>query len=332
MIEYHNIAVFCEITEGKLTDISTELLACGRKLANSLNETVNAVLIGKNAHEAAQLAISYGADIVFVVEASQFELYQTETYLAAFEKLVKEIKPQAIIMGQTTIGRDLAPALAFKLHTAATLDCVDLSIDPNTKRLLQTKPVYGGNVLAVYATDCNPQIATIRAKTVSPLEADEGRTGEIVNFEVEIDIERIKSTLIEKVPEQVDGMRLEDARVVVSGGRGIGSTEGFQRLEELATLLNGTVGATRPVCDNGWQPTTKQVGLTGKMVTPEIYFAIGISGASQHMAGCYAASNIVAINDDDGANIFREAHYGVLGDWELVLEGFFTKLKELGVG
>ena len=235
-------------------------------------------------------------------------------------------------MGQTTVGRALVAALAFKLDTAATLDCVELAIDPDTKRLLQTKPVYGGNACAVYVTECNPQIATIRAKTISPLDADEGRDGEVVDFEAEIDFDSINAKLIEQVPEQVDGMRLEDARVVVGGGRGIGGTEAFGSLDELATMLNGTIGATRAVCDNGWLPTTKQIGLTGKVVTPEVYFAIGISGASQHMAGCYGASSIVAINNDDGANIFREAHYGVLGDWEPVLEGFVSKLKELGVG
>jgi electron transfer flavoprotein alpha subunit len=193
-----------------------------------------------------------------------------------------------------------------------------------------TKPVYGGNAWAMYTTDCNPQIATIRAKTMEAQEPDDNRSGDILCLDVKVDNDKIRVKLLEKVPEQSEGIRLEDAKVVIGGGRGVGSPESFDKLNGIATLLNGAVGASRAACDNGWIPGTKQIGLTGRVVTPEVYLAVGISGASQHMAGCHGASHIIAINNDDGAHIFNEANYGVNGDWELVMDGFVKKLKELG--
>ncbi|MFH0727304.1 MAG: electron transfer flavoprotein subunit alpha/FixB family protein [Pseudomonadota bacterium] len=329
MSKKNDILVFCEVTKGEISVISTEALGCGRSLADDLGVNVNAVIAGKSINRLAADAIAYGADKVFVVDNPLLQNYQTETFLSVFEKLSNELTPDVIIMGQTSIGRDMAPALAARLDAAATLDCVDLAVDSDTKQLHYTKPVYGGNAWAVYATECKPHIATIRAKAMQPIVRDENRSGETVSFDMEIDMDGIKTKLLEKVPEQVNGIRLEDARVVIGGGRGIGSIENFAKLEELAEMFKGAVGASRAVCDNGWLPSTMQIGLTGRVVTPELYFAIGISGASQHMAGCSGATNIIAINNDDGANIFREAHYGVLGDWQQVIAGFINKIKEL---
>jgi len=326
------IMAYCEVSEGKLTEISTEVLGCGRRLAYDLGEQVSAVILGRGISDSAKEAISLGADKVYVVDDPLLEHYQTDIYLSAMEKLATQLKPQIILMGQTTIGRDLAPSLAFRLETAATLDCVDLAIDNDSKRLLQTKPVYGGNALAIFTTDRNPQIATVRKKAMKSLEPDATKSGEIIKTDMDLNPQVIRAKVLEKMPEQAEGIRLEAAKVVVGGGRGIGSAEGFDKLNELAVMFNGVVGASRAACDNGWFPTTKQIGLTGKVIIPDIYFAIGISGAIQHMAGCYGAENIIAINKDDGANIFREAHYGVVGDWKLVLSGFMNKLKELGVG
>jgi electron transfer flavoprotein alpha subunit len=232
-------------------------------------------------------------------------------------------------MGQTDIGRDLAPRLAFRLGTAATMDCVDLAIDPETKRLLQTKPVYGGNAQAVFTTDTDPQIVTIRTKAMSALAPDASRKGETAAITPKIDASVIKVKTVDRVVEEVAGIKLEDAQVVVAGGRGIGSADGFKQLEELAKVLKGAVGASRPPCDNGWIKDTVQIGLTGKIIAPDIYFAIAISGSSQHMSGCSGAKTIIAINKDQEANIFRQARYGVVGDWKKVLPAFVQKIKEM---
>jgi len=245
------------------------------------------------------------------------------------EKVVGQAAPQIILLGQTSIGRDLAPRLAFHLKTAASLGCLELAIDPQSKLMLQTKPVYGGNALAVFTTESFPQIATVRAKTMTPLEPDPSRKGEVVKVDAALDPSTIRTKVLEKVAEKVEGIKLEDAEVVVCGGRGIGGAEGFAQLEELAKMLKGAVGATRPPCDNEWVPAGAQIGLTGKIVAPELYIAVALSGSSQHMSGCSGAKTMVAINKDPEANIFREARFGLVGDWKKALPAFTEKLKEL---
>jgi electron transfer flavoprotein alpha subunit len=326
------ILVYGEITEGKLSGMTAELLGCGRKLADDLGQELSAVLVGSGVSGMAQEVIAAGADKVYVVDDPQLEDYQTDSYVAVMEKVVNQAAPQIILLGQNAVGRDLAPRLAFRLGTAATMDCVALSIDPDSKRLLQTKPVYGGNAQAIYVIDSDPQIATVRAKVMEPLAPDAARKGEIVNVDAGLDPSVIKTKVLEKVKEEVEGIKLEDASVVVSGGRGIGSQEGFAQLQELAKLLKGAVGASRPACDNEWIAETAQVGLTGKIVTPDLYIAVGISGASQHLAGCSSSKTMIAINKDAEANIFREAQYGVVGDWKKVLPAFTEKIKELLAG
>lgn len=332
MAENKGVLIYCEAKEGKLAAIATELLGCGRKLADNLGEELAAVLVGSGVSDLAQEAITYGADKVYVVDDAQLKDYQTDAYLSVMEKVVEQASPQILIMGQTSIGRDLAPALAFRLKTAAALGCLDLAIDNSTKKLLQTKPVYGGNAQAVFVTDAFPQIATVRAKAMTPLEPDSARKGEVVKVDAGLDPSKIRTKVLEKVAEKVEGIKLEDAEVIVCGGRGIGSIEGFAQLEELAKLLKGAVGATRPPCDNEWVPAGAQIGLTGKIVAPELYIAIALSGSSQHMSGCSGSKTIVAINKDPEANIFREARFGVVGDWKKALPAFTEKLKELLAG
>jgi electron transfer flavoprotein alpha subunit len=329
MAENKGVLVLGETKEGKLASITTELLGGGRKLADDLGGELAAVLVGSGVASLAQEAIAGGADKVYVVDDPILKDYQTDTYVAVMEKVAKQAMPQVIIMGQTSIGRDLAPRLAFRLNTAAAMGCLELAIDPQSKKLLQTKPVYGGNALAVFTTDSFPQIATVRPKAMTPLAPDQSRKGEVIKVEAGLDPSALKAKVLEKVPEEVTGIKLEDAAVVVSGGRGIGSAEGFQQLEELARLLKGAVGATRPPCDNGWMPAGAQVGLTGKIVNPDLYIAIALSGSSQHMSGCSGSKTIVAINKDPEANIFREARFGVVGDWKKVMPAFTEKLKEL---
>jgi len=329
MAEYKGVMIYGEIAEGKLASITAELLGCGRKLASDLGQELSAVLVGSGISNFAKEAITFGADKVYVVDDPLLKDYQTDSYVSVMEKVIKQVMPQILLMGQTSIGRDLAPRLAFRLSTAASMDCVELAIDPTSKLMLQTKPVYGGNAQAVFTCQASPQIATVRPKAMSPLEPDTSRKGEVITVAAGLDPSAIRTKVLEKVKEEVEGVKLEDAEVVVGGGRGIGSAEGFKQLEELAKILKGAVGATRPPCDNGWVPAGAQVGLTGKIIAPTLYIAIALSGASQHMSGCSGSKNIIAINKDAEANIFREAHFGVVGDWKKVLPAFTNKVKEL---
>ena len=329
MSEYKGVLIYAEVSEGKLSAIATELLGYGRKLADDLGQELSAVLVGSGVSSLAQEAIAFGANKVYVVDDPLLKDYRTDSYVSVMAKVAQQAMPQIILLGQTSTGRDLAPRLAFRLETAAIMDCVALAIDPNSKRLLPTKPVYGGNAQAIFSYESDPQIATVRAKVISPLARDASRKGEVITVKAGLEPSAIRTNVLEKVKEEVTGIKLEDAPVIVSGGRGIGGPEGFKQLEELAKLLKGAVGASRPACDSGWMPIALQVGLTGRMVTPDVYLAIGISGSSQHLAGCSGSKCIIAINKDAEANIFKAARFGVVGDWKKVLPAFSTKVKEL---
>ena len=329
MSEYKGVMILAEIAEEKLAGITLELLGCGRRLADDLGQGLSAVLLGSCVTDLAGEAIAYGADRVFVIDDPQLSDYQTDVCISAMEAVIKLAMPQIILLGQTSLGRDLAPRLAFRLDTAVTMDCVAVDLDPADGRLLGTKPVYGGNAQAVFTCECDPQIASIREKVMSPPDPDTSRQGEVVPVEADLRPSATRTRLIERVIEEVEGIKLEDAPVIVTGGRGLDGAEGFEQLKELATLLNGAVGASRPVIDNGWMPDTHQVGLTGKIVSPDLYIAVAVSGATQHLAGCSTSKTIVAINRDPDANIFTEAHYGVVGDWNKVLPAFTEKVRKL---
>jgi len=321
--------ILAEAVDGKLVTITTELLGAGRKLADDLGEELSAVLVGSDVSGLAQEAIAFGADKVYVVDDALLKDYQTDSYMAVLTKVIGEAPPKVLLMGQNSIGRDLAPRLAFRLNTAVSMDCVELAIDSDSKQLLQTKPVYGGNARAIFTTDSLPQMATLRVKAGEPLERDDSRKGEVVNVDAGLDASTVRTNVIETVLEEVEGIKLEDAAIIVSGGRGMGGPEGFKDLEGLAKVLKAAVGASRPPCDNGWVPETMQVGLTGKIVSPDVYIAVAISGSSQHLAGCGGSKTIVAINRDPEANIFKEAAFGVVGDWKKVVPAFKEKIETL---
>ena len=323
------VLVFGEILDGKLASVTAELLGCGRKLAGDLGQELSTVLAGSGIAGVAQQAIAYGADRVYVVDNQLLADYQTEPYVAVLEKVVKQADPRIVLLSQTAVGRDLAPRLAFRLGTAATMDCIGVAVDPETKKLVPTKPVFGGNARATFSYETDPQVATVRAKAVAALDPDPARKGEVISFDAGLDPAMVRAKVVQKIKEEVKGVKLEEAPIVVSGGRGMGGIEGFKELDELAKLLKGAVGASRPACDSSWISDTSQVGLTGKIVTPDLYIAVAISGSSQHMAGCSGAKVIVAINKDPEANIFKEARFGVVGDWKKVLPAFTQKVKEL---
>jgi len=329
MKEYKGVMVLGEINDGHLAPITAELLGCGRRLADGLQETLIAVVIGGKIDGPVAEAACCGADRVYAVQDPLLEEYLTETYTAAMATVVDKVKPRILLMGQTAAGRDLAPRLAFRLQTAAAMDCIELDIDETSRQLLQTRPVFGGNARAVVATQCLPQIATVRAKSMAPLTPDADRNAEVIYIQSGLNAAELKTRVVQKKPQNVEGLRLEDAAVVVGGGRGIGGDEGFKELQKLAGVLQGAVGASRPPCDSEWVPNTMMIGLTGKIIVPELYIAVALSGASQHMSGCATAKNIIAVNRDPEANIFREARYGVVGDWKKVLPAFTEKLRTL---
>ena len=329
MADATGVLVIGQTSGDGLDSTAAELLAAGRNLAAALGEELSIGLLGDTLDASAQQAIAHGADRVYAVNHPLLAEYQPDLYLAALDALCRDVNPRVVLMSRTTEGRELAPRLAFRLGVGLAQDCLEVSIDESTSSLLANRPVYGGNAVAVVSCERTPQIAAIRPKAYEPMEADAGRQGQVVSFPVELDASQAKTRVVETVREESEGVKLEEARVVVSGGRGLGGPEPFSGLEELAKLLGGAVGASRAAVDSGWVPSAYQVGLTGKAITPELYITVAISGASQHMAGCSGAKCIVAINKDADANIFKDARYGVVGDWERVLPALTEAVREL---
>jgi electron transfer flavoprotein alpha subunit len=325
---YKGVTVFGETKEGKLSSVTMDLLGGGRTLADQLKEGLTCLLLGDKVSDFAQEAIAYGADTVYVVEDAQLKDYQTDIYTPTVAEIVKKITPRILLFGQNDIGRDLAPRLAFKLRTGLCTDCIELDIDPEANLLRHTRPVYGGNAMATVVCQTLPHLATIRHKAMSSLVRDDTRKGKVITYSIAINPSKTRTKIVNRVKQELPGIKLDDAQVIVCGGRGMGGLDGFKHLEELAKILKGAVGATRPPCESGWVPATMQIGLTGKVVAPELYFAIAISGASQHLAGCLSAKTIVAINRDPEANIFTVAHFGAVGDWKQILPSFIEKVKE----
>ncbi len=332
MAESKGVLICGEVVEGRVAAITLELLGIGRKLANDLGQELSAIVLGSGLGNIGPELITHGADKVYLVDDPLLKDYQTDSYAAVMERACRQLNPDILLLGQTSQGRDLAPHLAFRLETGLAMDCIELALDSQSRRLLMTRPVYGGNANAIFACDTKPQMATVRAKALSALEPDAGRHGEVVAMEAGLDPAAIRTKVLHRVREEAAGVRLEDAEVVVTGGRGVGGPEGFATLEELAKLLGGAIGATRAACDSGWVPSTIQIGLTGKVVSPTLYIAIALSGSSQHMAGCSGSKNIVAVNRDPEANIFKQAHFGVVGDYRQVLPALAEKCRELLAG
>ena len=317
------VLVFGEATEsGQLHPVTAELIGAAKHLGGP----VTVALLGSGVEALGQQAAGYGAQKVIVVDDPILKDYQGDAYLPAATRIAKETDPSVILLGQTMIGRDLAPRLAQRLNTAVAMDCV--ALEANGDKLIAERAAYGGAARARYSFNSTPQIATVRVKALEPAEAT-GATGEIVKQDAGVTAADVRTKITGRRKEEATGVRLEDAKVVVSGGRGLGGPEGFQPLEELAQILGGAVGASRAVCDLGWCPVAAQVGLTGKVVTPDLYIAVGISGASQHMAGISSVKNIVSINKDADASIFKASRYAVVGDWKEVVPAFTKRVKEL---
>jgi electron transfer flavoprotein alpha subunit len=330
MTDYRHVTIYGELADRGLASITKELLTSGKRLAESLGEELHAIFVGHEIKDRAKEAFAFGAQKVFVIEDPGLENYAPDSFAGCLAGAVAKLKPRVFLFGHTDVGADLGPRLAFKLKQAITTDCVALEIDGTCGALRRTKPVNGGLAMAVFSSEGFPQMATVRAKSTSPADMIAAGAGDVVALDVDAMISAERTKSVGRVKEEAQGVKLEDAEVIVSGGRGMGGADGFEMLEVMGRLVNGAIGGSRVAVDNGWIPTSLQVGLTGTIVAPRVYIAVGISGASQHMTGCSRSQRIIAINKDAAAPIFKQAHFGLVGDWKVALPAFMEKLKELG--
>lgn len=313
--EYRGVWVYVEQRAGVVQPVAVELLGEGRRLADALGVELCGVLLGEGIEPLAREAIELGADRVFLCESPALAGYTTDGHTKALDALVRAHKPEILLFGATHIGRDLAPRLAARVDTGLTADCTKLEIDPADRKLLQTRPAFGGNVMATIVTPNNrPQMATVRPGVMKKAEAEPGRAGEIVRFDAAVGASDLRTRVLEVVRSARPCCAIEEAEIVVSGGRGLGKPEGFELLQRLADKLGATVGSSRACVDAGWIGHERQVGQTGKTVKPRLYIACGISGAIQHLAGMSSSDLIVAINKNPDAPIFSVADYAIVGD------------------
>ncbi len=321
------VLVIAETMDGKVTGPACELLGLARRLVDQAGGTVAAALLGSSGAAVAKELIARGADKVFVAAHALLGEYHADAWVPALAGICRQAACDAILISHNAVGADLAPRLAFRLGTAVATGCVEVALGAG--RLTLTRPCYGGNAREVIAIKTVPAIATVRPGCYDMLAADASRSGTVEQVQSELEAAAIRTRIIARKRDAAEGMRLEDARVIVAGGRGLNGAGGFRTLETLARALGGAVGASRVPCDLGWCPRSWQIGLTGRTVTPELYIAVGISGAGHHMAGCGNAKAIVAVNTDPEAGIFRDARYGVVGDYQRFIPAFISEVQKL---
>lgn len=325
-----NVWVFAELRNGALAPVVIELLGEGRKLADATGEELCAVLLSDGDHPELQEQLAgYGADKIYSVEDPLLDHYTTDGFANALTALIEQESPSIFLFGATHVGRDLAPRLSARINTGLTADCTGLDIDPETHNLRQTRPAFGGNLMAtILCPNSRPQMSTVRPGVMDKAVFQAGRTAQVIPFVPALKPQEIRTLLIETVADTLNQVSLTDAKVIVSGGLGLGGPEGFELLQELAERMEGTVGASRAAVDAGWIDRSRQVGQTGTTVKPDVYIACGISGAIQHLAGIKNSKLIVAININPDAPIFEIADYGLVGDYKEVLTALLTKMDE----
>lgn len=325
---YRGVLIYAEQRQGRVHPVAYELLGKGRELAEKLGEPLHAVIIGSGVRQGAEELAARGADRVFVYDHQALADFRDDPYSALLVELVHEERPSIFIIGATAAGRSLGPKVAACLETGLTADCTGLEIDPETRLLVQTRPAFGGNIMAtIICPDRRPQMATVRYKVMPEAERDPTRKGEIVERPVDVERlpDRVKVLDFQPAPEDVS---IVDAEIVISGGKGLGEPKGFELIEELAHVIGGAVGASRPTVDEGWIEYRHQVGLSGRTVRPKLYMACGISGAVQHLAGMKTSDIIIAINRDREAPIFGVSSLGAVGDLYEVIPLLIEKIKE----
>ena len=339
--EYKGVYVFAQQVDNELSGIAFELLGKAKELAADLSTDVTAVLIGSGVKGLADQLAEYGADKVIVVDDPELKEYRTEPYAHALASVINEYKPEIVLVGATAIGRDLGPRVSARVATGLTADCTVLEIGdfpinpvPNQEQkhnqLLMTRPAFGGNTIATIACpDNRPQMATVRPGVMQKIDPSAGAKAEVIEYNPGFTPNNKYVEILDVVKELSDTVDIMDAKILVSGGRGVGSAENFKILQDLADVIGGTVSCSRAVVDNGWLPKELQVGQTGKTVRPNVYFAIGISGAIQHVAGMEESDIIVAINKDETAPIFDVADYGIVGDLNKIVPKLTEELKKV---
>lgn len=325
--EYHDVWVFAEQRDQEIMPVAVELLGEGRKLADEIGCSLCAVLCGsKIGHLAAEL-FEYGADKVYLADAPELAHYTTDGYGKVIYEAIETYKPEIMLLGATHIGRDLGPVLAVKCNTGLTADCTKLEIDPEDKKIRQTRPAFGGNLMAtIICPNHRPQMSTVRSGVMAKAERMPERSGEAIKLSVDFKEGDIRTKVVDVVKTMKDMVSLTDADIIVAGGMGLGSAQGFELLKKLAGRLGGVVAASRAAVDAGWIDHAYQVGQTGTTVKPKLYFACGISGAIQHVSGMQDAGQIIAINNNDGAPIFEIADYGIVGDLYQVIPAILEEL------
>lgn len=325
-----DIYVVVEQVDGVVQKVGIELIGIATQLAKDLEQKVVAVLLGHNVKGLSENLIAHGAEEVIVVDDPMLEVYATEPYTKALNAIIEDKKPEIVLFGATSIGRDLAPRVSARVHTGLTADCTKLEIDPESKLLLMTRPAFGGNIMAtIICKEFRPQMATVRPGVMKALPKDSQRTGKVEEFKVEFKPEDMNITIKEVVKSKHKSVDITESKVLVSGGKGIGSAEYFDVLKELADELGGLVSSSRANVDAGWIGRERQVGQTGKTVRPDLYLACGISGAIQHLAGMEDSELIIAINKDANAPIFDVADLGVVGDVQKIMPILIEKVKAL---
>lgn len=320
-----DVLVVGELADGQLSSVTEELLGAATRIAEG--GKVSVTLLGSAAAGAAAAAFAAGADRACVSSDAAYDDFRSDQWLAAVEAALDQSGAAVVLVAQSGVGRDLGPRLAFRRNTAVAMDC--LRVENIDGSLRATRSAYGGNAHATYSFATSPAVVTVRAKSQDPIEPRSGASGETVELPA---AGASRSEIVSREAAVSEGLQIQDAQIVVAGGRGLGAPEGFQIVEELAAALGtdkAAVGASRAACDLGWYPPSQQVGLTGKVVTPDLYIAVGISGASQHMAGCSGSKTIVAINRDAEANIFKSARFGIVGDYKAVLPELISAIKAL---
>ncbi len=318
--EYKGVFVFVQQVDNKITNVSLELLGRGKGIADDLKTDLTAVVLGHDNAAMNKRLLRYGADRVISVENPMLEVYMTEPYVYALSKVLENYKPDILLLGATAIGRDLAPRVSARLHTGLTADCTSLDVDSETNNLLMTRPAFGGNIMAtIICPKHRPQMATIRPGVMQKLQPDDSAKGEVENFTVDIPASCKNVEILEIIPNKPQRMNIQDANILISGGRGMGTSENFGQLEKIADQLGGTISSSRACVDLGWTSPDRQVGQTGSTVRPDLYLACGISGQIQHLAGMEDSELIIAINKDPSAPIFGAADLGIVGDLHAIL-------------
>ena len=325
---WSGVWVYCEFRCGKLAPVSLELLGVGRKLADARGVKLSSVLIGADTTDSAENLIAHGADIVYRADDQGLASFTDETYGAVLTSLIQQYKPEVVLAGATAIGRSFIPGVANALGAGLTADCTQLDIRTDDGALLQTRPAFGGNIMAtIVCPSSRPQMSTVRPKVMKELDYDSSRTGEIVDVVLSAEMLQSKVRVLESVISEHDDVNIQESDILVGGGRGLDSEKGFELIRELAAQLNGSVSASRAVVDSGWIGYPHQVGQTGKTVAPKLYVACGISGAIQHVAGMQSSETIVAINRDENAPIFDVADFGIVGDLFEVLPKLISTIE-----